>query len=542
MPVGTDDAPELELRDYLRVIRHRKGVITASVVVVVAAALAVSFLQTKVYQGAAEVLLQPRSTETLFDPNSGERNDPARAVQTEIQVLKSRPVRDLVRDQLGDAPKVSANPIGQTDVIEVKAESTSPARAARIANAYARAYIDFRRKQAVDDLLAAAAQVQAKIDDLQGQIDELDEDDTGGRNSLVQQQVLFKQKLDQLQVDAALKSGGAQLVTPADTPDSPIRPTPVRNGIVAFAVGLILGIGIAFLREYLDDSIKSKEDLERASDGLPVLGLIPRVNGWRAKDEARVVSVTDPNSSAAEAYRTLRTSIQFAGLDRPLRVVQVTSPSAAEGKTTTLANLGVALASAGQRVVVVCCDLRRPRIHEFFGLDNAIGFTSALLGDTSLAGALQRVPDVDRLYVMASGPPPPNPSELLSSRHTAEALTRLQTEADIVLVDTPPVLPVTDAAVMASRVDATIIVATAGVTTRRQLTRAVELLRQVDAPLVGTVLNGVTGDVAYGYGYGYGYRYGGYSPSPPKQRNGRRKQPAPDTVSQVGERGEVGGS
>src|SRR5207249_10429878 len=134
--------------------------------------------------------------------------------------------------------------------------------------------------------------------------------------------------------------------------------------------------------------------------------------------------------------------IQFMGLDQTLKTVQVTSPSPGEGKTTTLANLGVVLSRAGQNVILVCCDLRRPRIHEFFGLSNEVGFTSVLLGDTPLSAALRKVPDEERLMVLASGPEPPNPSELLSGTRAVEVFTALQGMADIVLIDSPPVLPV----------------------------------------------------------------------------------------------------
>lgn len=534
--VADDDVDELELRDYLRVVRRRKWVIALVTLAVVGSAVAASLVQTPVYQGKAEVLLQPRSTESLFDPGTGQRNDPVRAVQTEIQVLKSRPVRDLVRKELGSAPKVSASPVGQTDVIEVKAESTDPDRAAEIANAYAESYIDFRRTQAVDDLLAAAEQIQGKIADIQAQIDgggattttvrgerpaPPPADVTRQREQLQAQQALFRQKLDELQVDAALKSGGAQLVTPAVAPDTPIRPTPVRNAVVALVVGLMLGLGLAFLREHLDDTIRTKEDVERAAGGLPVLVTIPVVAGWKDRRKAVVASLAQPGSAAAEAYRSLRTSVQFLGLDRPVRSVQVTSPSASEGKSSTVANLAVALAAAGQRVVAVDCDLRKPRLHAFFGVRNEVGFTSVLLGDAPLSQALQGVDGVEGLQVLASGGPPPNPSELLAGPRAGQVLEALTAQADIVVVDCPPVLPVTDAAILAGRVDLTVMVVTATETHRRRLQQALDTLAQVGAPLVGLVLNAARHEPGYGYPY---YRYG-YTASPaPETRRARRSE------------------
>jgi capsular exopolysaccharide synthesis family protein len=247
-----------------------------------------------------------------------------------------------------------------------------------------------------------------------------------------------------------------------------------------------------------------------------VLTLVPTVDSWRDRAQTELVSQSKPKSPAAEAYRTLRTSVQFVGLERTMQVLQVTSPVAAEGKTTTLANLGVALARAGKRVVMVDWDLRRPRIESFFGVDNSFGFTNVVVGDASLADAVQAVPGEPGLAVLPSGPTPPNPSELLSTRRAADILRALADAADYVLVDCPPVLPVTDAIIVSGIVDATMLVVTAGSTTKRQTGRAVELLRQIDAPLVGAVLNGV-GSGGRGYGYGYGYEYG-YDSEPKSRR------------------------
>ncbi len=509
---AAESAGEPGLRDYLSVLRRRKGIILLIVLLVVVPTLVVSLLQTPVYAGQAELLLEARRSESLFDPSTGVQLNPDREVQNEIRIIESGPVRDAVRSALGSAPGVSAAPISQTDLIRVTARNTDPKRAALIANTYATSYIDYRRKGAVDDVLEASKQVQTKISDLQKQIDAAPGPQ---KDSLVQAQSLFKQKLDQLQVDSALKRGGAQLVTPAVESRSPVAPQPVRSAALALVLAAILGLGVAFLIEFVDDSVKTKEDFERAAPGLPVLGLIPVVTSWKGGDGPYLVSVVEPMSPASEAYRTLRTSVQFLSLERPMGTLQVTSANPGEGKTTSLANLAVALARSGQTVVVVCCDLRRPRIHEFFGLENEVGFTSVLLGKVPLSEALQQVPDQGRLTLLASGPLPPNPSELLSSRRTVEVLSMLQAQFDIVLIDSPPVLPVTDALVLSGRVDATLLVAVAGATTRKEAARAVELLRQVDAPLLGAVLNGVDTEGSYGYSYQY-YRYekpGGREPA-----------------------------
>ena len=523
-------AEEPDLRDYLQVLRRRKYVIALSVAVVLGVALAASFLQTPRYAATAKLLLKQRASQSVFANESQGYVDPVRSVQTEIEVIKTEPVQDVVRQKIGSAPPVQVRTVGQTDLVTVRAESTDAARASLIANAYAEAYIDFRRSQALDQFAAASEEIQAKITQRRQQVESLDstvrnlpacvdvrttpdtcsqraaaeETVAAQRTTLLAQLGLFQQTLDQLAVDASLASGSAQLVTPASTPASPFQPTPARNAVLGVVLGLLFGIGLAFLVEYLDDSIKGKEDLARAVPGVSVIGLIPQIQDWKAKDASRVVSLSDPTSPAAEAYRILRTSIQFLGIDRQTRIIQITSASAQEGKTTTLANLAAAFANSGLRTVVVCCDLRRPRLHEFFGMDNAVGFTSVLLGNVTLSKALQPVPAQDRLLVLASGPLPPNPAELLSSSRSAELLRNLAAQADIVLVDCPPVLPVTDGIVLSQRVDATVLVVSAGTTTRKAAHRAAEMLQQVNAPLVGAVLNGVTEETGYG---GYASRY-----------------------------------
>ena len=512
--MSDQESTDLDVRQYLgSLVEHKWWVVFAALLVMLSA-LGATVLQTKVYKASVDILLQPRSTDLIFDPNTGQQSDPTRTVNTEMQVIRGGPVRQAVLDKFGQAPRPSVSAIGQTNVVRLSVTHTDPAAAARLANAYADSYIASRRTQDVNDLLSAATQIQSRISDIQTQIDALGSLPPSAAsaqlNALVQQQGAFKQQLGQLQVQAALRTGGAQIVTPATAPTSPIKPRPRRTAILALAVGLLFGGGVAFLIDYLDDSIRSKEDLERAASGHPTLGIVTRVPSWRTAAEPVVESVANPKSQTAESYRTLRTAVQFATLDHPVRSLQVTSANAGEGKTTTIANLGVALAQTGQRVIICCCDLRRPRLHEFFGLKNDIGFTSVLLGDWPLSLALQPVDEMPNLSVLASGGLPPNPAELLSSVRAAELIAAMQGVADVVLIDSPPVLPVTDAAVLSARVDATLVVASAGFTTRREFARTMEILMQVDAPIIGTVLNGVDRRVSYGYRYGYGYRYRTY--------------------------------
>jgi capsular exopolysaccharide synthesis family protein len=479
---------------------------------VVVGTLAYTALQQRQYTSTAQVLIQPSGTPQLNQ--SSQATVSPTDVQTQVQLVTSAPVEAAVARQLGSAPEVSVQPVSQTDVIGISATDHLPHRAAAVANAYSNEYVNYRRTQAVNGLLAAAKQIQDRISDLDGQIAALNAQagKPGNQTSVQQsvtaltnQQAAYKAQLGQLQLSSAVDTGGAQVVTPARVPTAPSSPRPVRNGLLAVVVGLVLGVALAFLADYLDDSVRTKDDLERASHETPVLGLVPVVSGWKKKHDTRVVSWSDPASPPAEAYRSLRTSIQFRALDRPIQTLQVTSPSSAEGKTTTVANLAVVMAAAGQQVAVVCCDLRRPRIHEFFGLSNEVGFTSVLVGRTTLSGALQPVPGVAGLRLLASGPLPPNPAEVLVSDRAGEVLSSVQAASDVVLVDCPPILPVTDAAALSARVDATLVVASARQTKGKAIGRALELLGQIGAPVVGTVLNGATADDAYGYEYRYRY-------------------------------------
>jgi capsular exopolysaccharide synthesis family protein len=234
-----------------------------------------------------------------------------------------------------------------------------------------------------------------------------------------------------------------------------------------------------------------------------VLGVLPAVSG-RNRD---LMASARPHSDAAEAYRSLRTSVQFLGLDQPVKRLQITSPRTAEGKTTVVANLAVTLAAAGNRVIAVDCDLRRSRLHHVFDLSNKEGFTSVLVGQTPLSVAVQPVKGQDNLSVLTSGERPPNPAELLSGVRAGEVFSALGQLADIVIVDCPPVLPVTDAVLTATSMDATLMVVSSGTTTGKDLSRALEVLAQVDAPVVGVVLNALETNTGYRYRYRYRYSY-----------------------------------
>jgi succinoglycan biosynthesis transport protein ExoP len=489
---------EMTLRDYSAVVVQRKWVVIAAVLIAVAVAVVSSALQTPIYSADTEILVQPRGQDGLFEDRIVNLNE--RAIQTEIQVIEGGAVRARVQQDLAleELPvEVDASAVGQTDVVRMAVRSTSAANARTLADAYAEAYISVRLEQSVNELLAASTEVQRAITQLQTQIDVLADDDLS-RPGLVAQLSNFSSTLDQLRVDQALRTGGATIIKSAETPESPVEPTPARTAALAFVVGLLIGLGAAFLLDYLDDKIRSEDDLERATQR-PVLAVVP----IDPPPNNLPIAMTEPDHASVEAYRGLRTNLQFLGLDRPINVVQVTSSLPGEGKTTTAVNLAVVLAQAGHRVALVDADLRRPRIHQVFAVPQSPGFTDLLLGEKPSMVA-NRIP-VDGgtpISLFTSGAVPANPSEMLTGRRIRKLLAEMGGHYDYVIVDSAPVLPVSDSVALAGAVDGLFIVAHARRVTEQQVVQTVERLGRVSAPILGLVLNQAFGARSEVYGYG----------------------------------------
>lgn len=527
---------ELTLRDYAHVVARRKWIVVTAVVAAVAAAITLAALQTPIYQASAQMLVKTQPNNTIFGNGNTSVGDPKRAVQTEIKVLESQVVSQRVRKNLALAdtpPDVKGSSDDVTDVVTVSVRSGDPTSARIAADAYVEAYIEIKREQAVGSLVSAGSELQKKVTELQTQIDALDKQVAGAspstdqdvasqRRVLVDQQGLFKQRLDQLQVDAALATGGAQVVRQAEQPRDPVEPKPLRTGALALVVGLLLGLGAAFLLDYLDDSIRTTEDLEHATGGLPVLAVVP----VDPPPDNRPIAISRPADFAVEAYRGLRTGLQFLSLDSETRVVQVTSPLSGDGKTTTAANLAVVFAQAGHRVVLVDADLRKPRLHEVFALAADRGLTNVLLGDLL---ELSTYTVLENLDLLPAGPVPPNPSEMLGGRQMRALIGRLAAAYEMVILDSAPVLPVSDSVALATAVQGVLLVSQAGRTSTKQVGQALTKLAQVQAPVLGTVLNksATKGGAGYGGYGGYGYGYGN-----PADRGGGRADDA--TARNVG--------
>lgn len=545
-PAAPTQPNALELRDYLRVLRRRKWTILVSVVVCTGIALGVALTRKPEYAATTRILVQKRLVDSIFVP-TGNNAMTASGIDlqrsNELQIMGSPSVRDQVRKQLGVNPApTNFTPVANTDVVEITAVGGSPQLVADTANAFAEQYMKERIALTTVQLNDAATEIQKRIDEANFKLGTLDADlaanppvtvppnsrtaappdsRTQQRTQLASVVATYQAQLEKMLVGVSVaQSGGAQILAKASVPVKPTNGSPLRNTLAGLAVGIVLGIALAFLREYLDDSVKTKEDVESAT-GLTAVGLIPVLPEWKRRDAATLISNLAPRSPAAEAYRTVRTSVEFLSLDQPIGSIQVTSALASEGKTTTLANLAVTFARAGQRVIILCCDLRRPRVHEFYGLSNRVGFTSVLLGDAPTGAAIQQADRELPIGLVASGPLPPNPAELLASRRAVEVIEDLDNRCDLLLIDSPPVLPVTDALVISGLVDAVLVVANSGTSTKRGMRRTTELLRQVDAPLIGTILNGVQSKHEYGYVYGDNRYYLDTTSSEKKASEGR---------------------
>jgi capsular exopolysaccharide synthesis family protein len=289
-----------------------------------------------------------------------------------------------------------------------------------------------------------------------------------------------------------------------------VEPRPALNLGLGLVLGLGAGIGLAVLREALDTSVRTTADLQALTGGFPLgqIGFDP--NAGRSP----LVSQVDPRSIRLEAFRTLRTNLRFVDVDRPARVVVLTSSVADEGKSTTACNLPITLATAGARVVLVEGDLRRPQVAEYMGLEGAVGLTDILIGRSHVNDVLQPWGTLP-LLVLTSGPLPPNPAEMLGSTQMSDLVASLRARCDMVLIDTPPLLPVTDAAVLSRECDGALLIVRHGRTTREQVSRSLEALRGVGGRLLGTVLNMAPVSGPHGYGYGY---YAGYASTSDRPR------------------------
>jgi succinoglycan biosynthesis transport protein ExoP len=342
------------------------------------------------------------------------------------------------------------------------------------------------------------------------------------------------EKLKQAGVTAGLRSNNFRIVDVARPPNGPVEPNIPRNLLFAFVLGITSGVGLAFLLEGMDNTVRTTEQAQMIS-ALPSLGMIPlgsksrnsgngtnRLALTSSREVVELVTQVRPQSQMAESYRALRTSLLLSSLGAPPKVIMVTSARPQEGKTTTAINSAIVLAQKGVRVLLVDADLRRPSVHKTLGMGPRSGLSNVLTGNATLEQAIAPSPILPNLFVLAAGSPPPNPAELLASSNMKDVLNELREQFDHVVIDTPPTLSVTDAVVLSPRVDAIILVIRSGQTTKQALRRARDILMQVNAHVTGVLLNAV--DLTspdYYYYYEYQGKYSQYyqedPPEPPAE-------------------------
>ncbi len=472
----------MELREYLRIVRRRWVSILLVTLVAGVAAAVFTALQTPIYASSARLFVSTSETETGTLFQGGEFS--AQRVKSYADLIDSRELatRVIADLNLDDEPGALSRSVAATvgvDTVNLTLTVTHPDahEAQRLAQAYAEALVDLVREL---------------------------ETPPGGS-------------------EAPIK---ATIVDVASISDTPVSPRPTRNLALGVLLGLLVGVGLAVLREAFDTRLTSADDLAGITDA-PTLGAIVH-DASTAKSP--LITQVASHSPRAESFRVLRTNLQFVDVDSAHKVFVVTSAVPEEGKTNTAVNLALSLAQGGARTLLVECDLRRPKAADRLGFDGAVGVTSVLVGRIKLTDVIQKDPKTS-LEFLAAGPIPPNPAELLQSKAMTELLDAVRSSYDVVIIDAPPLLPVTDAALLAAKADGAMLVVSHGKVTREQLRHSVERLDQVDAHLVGIVMNKVPiKSKRYGYGYGYGY-----GPDPRHASKRRRKRnvagPTPIVVS-----------
>ena len=526
----------MELRQYFNIIWKWLWLIILAVIIAAGASYLASRAATPLYQ-TKTTLLVGQGTQNL-NLNSYDLYIGQQLAQTYAELVRREPVLKGVVQSLGLnrdwttlIGQVSARAVPNTQLVEVYVSDSDPYRAKVLADAVAQQLIrqsptnpnalspdqaEFTKTQLSD--------LQKKIQDAQTESDRLHQEldasnsarqiqNLNNQVSLLDQRVTDWQKTySQLLLTQGTNSVAAlNVLEEATIPTFPISPNTRMNVLLAAALGLVLAVAGAFLVEYLDDTIKTAEDAMRAAN-LPLLGAIARIDGENYSD--KLIAVRQPLSPTVEAYRVVRTNIQFSSIDHPARTLLVTSPNPSEGKSIMIANLGVVMAQSGMKVIIVDTDMRRPVQHRIFDLPNRDGVSDAIIrSQVSVTDHLQET-GVENLSLMSSGSLPPNPAELLGSERMLTIIEELKQISDIVLFDSPPTLVVTDAAILGSRTDGALLVNDSGNTRTTEARRAADELRRLRVNLLGVVLNRVP---VGGRGSYYYYSY--YSTDQQKKAN-----------------------
>lgn len=472
----------VELRDYIRVLRKGWILIVTLTLIGVAIGAAYSITRTPEYQATSKVFVSVQSGSTVSDLNQGgnflqnQVKSYADAITTPVVLQPVIASLGLDTDPESLAKRITASAPLDTVIVEITATDANPRQAAEIANAVASSF-----QNTVSNLVQSTAEGVTPV-----------------KVTLLQQALI---------------------------PGAPFSPNVPLNIVLGGAIGLVLGLAISVLREVLDTRIRNEHDVEAIVEA-PIIGGIAYDPGT---PENPLVVKDDPRSPRAESFRTLRTNLQFLNIGHSERSFVISSSIPGEGKSTSAANLAIVIALSGQRVIIVDADLRKPKMAEYLGLEGGAGLTDILVGRAQPNDVIQRWGDTN-LYVLPAGKIPPNPSELLGSSSMISLIRTLESTFDVVLFDAPPLLPVTDAAILAKNTTGVILMVAAGRTHKSQLRGAGMALQNVGARIAGIVMTMMPtkgpdsygyGRYGYGYGYGYGYAYGEDVEKPKKKQKTR---------------------
>jgi polysaccharide biosynthesis transport protein len=512
----------VELRDYLAVFKRHFALILAITLLGAAAAAAYTFRRTPVYESNASVLVRAITT-NAFDP--GSRVDQQLNMFNQRQLAQSEPVAAIAAKSLGTTATpaqllehVRVDVPANSQILRIRYRDTVPLTAQRGADAFATAYLAFREADARAQAKASQTSIQRDVARLQKEASEAEQAisdpgaDSNARQAAQARLTSINNRLQpllaQLNGFLSLDFTPGTVIAPAALPGSPASPNSRLDVGIGLLVGLFLGVVLAFVRDRTDDRLRGREDLAERLDR-PVLATVPplskrvRQEGklrWKRRHKNSLVTLEQPNSPAAESYRTLRTRLARLASQLDINSVMVVSAGVGEGKSTTAANLAVVLSETGKDVLLVSADLRRPRVHQFFGLPNKTGLSNLLTDGTPpgkrkgpVADGKQMASELwsvaPNLWVILSGPLPAHPSALMDSDAMRQFLKEQRDLFDFIILDCPPALVVADAMALAPLADAVLVVADAKESDRELVSRLKEEIEQVGGRIIGAVLN-----------------------------------------------------
>jgi polysaccharide biosynthesis transport protein len=513
----------MELKTYFRPLVKWWWLLLAAGLVAAISSFIVMSRQPLVFQSRASLVVGNAVYQA--NPNAGDLYLNQQLANFYADLAQREPIRNATMQALGLQwlPAYSASTLPQSPVLEIVVSDNDPARAQTVANELANQLIQQsptndpesqQRREFVDNQLkifeAEILQLQKEINDKQTTLSGLTSarqiaDTEADITSL--EQKLSNMRSDYASLLASSDRGAGNtltLIEPASFSSTPVGPNTMMMVLLCTTLVLAVAAAASYLIEYLDDTLKSPEEINRLLD-LPVVGYITKVEKGKTLE---AYLTNQPRSAIAEAFRSLRTDLEFSGVDKPLKTIYITSSEIDSGKTSIAVNLAIVIAQTGKRVILLDADLRRPNVHRQLGLTNQRGLSDVFRGNMDIYNAT--VPYKEgNLFVVTSGTPPPNPSELLGSKKMDQVLESLAKIADIIVVDGPPFL-VTDATILATKVDGVLLVIRYGLTRKSAAQNAVKQLKRAGARTVGVVLNAIPRADKAGYGYGAYHYYPGY--------------------------------